>query len=239
MRRELRCASSAAIPSAAELRITLPGYCQKPVAATAADFTWCAVGVAAPYVLWRDAGNACSGTGTKKAESLASSSVFSYNRALTGPDQNTPVPGSTVTDGFFKAQTTYAYAVTAVTGAGELSGEIAKVTLGAITPNVINLSWISYPAASSFKIYGRDDGTSTNEGLRLIGTAAAGSTSFSDLGCATPGAGCSPAVVVSSSLPSPPLATISLSLAIDLTTADGKQRFRLRDDVVLRNSGRY
>jgi hypothetical protein len=44
---------------------------------------------------------------------------------------------------------------------------------------------------------------------------------------------------VDSSLASPPLATVSFALILDVTTADGRQRFSLEDDVVLRNSGRY
>jgi len=236
LRRELRCASSAAIPSAAELRITLPGYCQRPVVATAADFTWCVTGVAAPYVLWRYVGSSCSGTGVRKAESLSSSAVFSYNRAVAGPVLATPVPGSTVADGFFKPGT-YAYTVTAVTSNGEVSGSIQKVTISASTPNQITLSWAAYTGAVSYNIYGRDDGTTTTEGLRLIGNTT--TTSFVDLGCSTPAEGCSPAVIVNSSLRSPPLAIISFSVAIDLSTADGRQRFTVTDDVVLRNSGRY
>lgn len=238
LRRELRCASSAAVVSAAEIRITLPGYCQRPVVAAAADFTWCVKGTSAPYVLWRYVGSACSGTGVTKAEFLSSSTVFSYNRAVAGPVQtiSSPAVGATVADGFFKPGT-YAYAITALTSTGEISGSIKKVTITGATPNQITLSWGAYAGALSYNIYGRDDGSTTSEGLRLIGNTA--TTSFVDLGCATPADGCSPAVVVTSSLQSPPLATISFSVDIDLSTADGRQRFTVTDEVVLRNSGRY
>ena len=194
------------------------------------------VGVAAPYTLWRYVGSACSGTGVKKAESLSSSAVFGYNRSATGPVQTAPVAGATVADGFFKPGT-YSYAVTAVTSGGEVSGSIQKIPIAGVTPNQITLGWAPYIGATSYNIYGRDDGTSTSEGLRLIGNTTG--TSFVDLGCATPAEGCSPAVVVTSTLQSPPLGTISFALAVDLSTADGRQRFRLQDSVVLRNSGRY
>ncbi len=238
LRRELRCASSATLGTVnppAELKITLPGYCQRPVAATAADFTWCVKGTSAPYVLWRYVGNACSGAGVKKAESLSSSSVFSYNRATVVPAAAFAL-GPTVTNGFFKPGT-YAYTVTAVTSSGETSGAIVKVPVSGVTVNRVTLSWSAYTGATSYNIYGRDDGTTTSEGLRLIGSTNL--TSFDDLGCATPADGCSPAVVVTNLLPSPPLAIIGFSVAIDLTTADGRQRFTVTDDVVLRNSGRY
>jgi len=236
LRRELRCASAAPTVTASSLTITLPGYCQKPVAASAAPFTWCAVGASAPYSLWRYQGSTCSGTGVSKAESLASNALFTYNRASPGPVQNTPVAGSSVTDGFFKPGT-YSYAVTAVTSAGEISGAVAKVTITTGTPNQITVSWSPYTGALSYNVYGRDDGTFTNEGLRKLANTTL--TSYVDLGCATPAPNCSPAVVVDSSLASPPLATVSFALILDVTTADGRQRFSLEDDVVLRNSGRY
>ena len=235
LRRELRCASSA-VSSSSSLTVTLPGYCQKPVAAAPADFTWCAVGASAPYELWRYEGTTCSGAGRERADELVSSSIFSYNRANAGPDQNTPVAGASITDGYFKPGT-YSYVVTAVTAAGEISGEIKKLTITTGTPNEITVSWSPYTGASSYNVYGRDDGTFTNEGLRKLANTTL--TSWVDAGCVTPAASCSPVVVVNSSLASPPLATVRFALSFDVTTVDGRQRFSLADDVVLRNSGRY
>ena len=235
LRRELRCASSAVVTSPS-LTVTLPGYCQKPVATSPAQFTWCAVGAAAPYALWRYEGTACSGVGRERADDLVSDSIFSYNRANAGPVQNPLVAGASITDGYFKPGT-YSYAVTAVTAAGEISGAIEKLTITTGTPNEITVSWSPYTGASSYNVYGRDDGTFTNEGLRKLANTTL--TTWVDAGCATPAANCSPAVVVNSSLASPPLARVSFAMSFDVTTADGRQRFSLEDDVVLRNSGRY
>ena len=235
LRRELRCASSAVVTSSS-LTVTLPAYCQKPVATTAAQFTWCAVGTAAPYSLWRYEGTTCAGVGRERADELVSNSIFSYNRANAGPAQNPLVAGASITDGYFKPGT-YAYAVTAVTAAGEISGEIEKLTITTGSPNQITVSWSPYTGASSYNVYGRDDGTFTNEGLRKLANTTL--TSWVDAGCVTPAASCSPVVVVNSSLASPPLATVRFALSFDVTTVDGRQRFSLADDVVLRNSGRY
>lgn len=241
LRREIRCASAVTTPIAvSSITITLPGYCQKPPVAGSAPFTWCAVGASQPYALWRYAGTACSGTGVRKADSLVSNAIFTYNRNVAGPLQLTPLPGASVADGYFKPGIPYSYAVTAVTSAGEISGSVAQVTFATGSPNQITVRWNMYAGALSYNVYGRDDGSTTVEGLRKLNTApiSAGATSYVDLGCATPADGCSSAVVVSSALAAPPLATISFSLAFDVTTADGRQRFNLSDDVVLRNSGR-
>jgi prepilin-type N-terminal cleavage/methylation domain-containing protein len=239
LRREIRCASAVTASSPSSLTITLPGYCQKPVAVSAAPFTWCAVGGSVPYALWRYAGSSCTGTGTRKAESLASNAVFTYNRATAGPVQATPAAGPSVTNGYFQPGT-YSYDVTALVGGVEISGGIKSVPITTGSPNQITVSWASYPGAT-FKVYGRDDGSTTVEGLRLLTPTplVAGTTSYVDLGCAVPAAGCSPAVVVNSSMASPPLAMVGVSLVFDLTTADTRQRFRLADDIALRNSGRY
>ena len=244
LRREIRCASAVTTPIAASsITITLPGYCRKPPVAGSAPITWCAVGASQPYALWRYAGAACSGSGVRKADSLVSNSIFTYNRNVAGPVQLTPLAGTSVADGYFKSAT-YSYAVTAVTSAGEISGSIAQLTIAAGgaagAPNQITIRWNTYTGALSYNVYGRDDGSTTVEGLRKLNTApiSAGATSYIDLGCATPADACSPPVVVSSNLNTPPLATVGFSLAFDVTTADGRQRFNLSDDVVLRNSGR-
>ena len=239
LRREIRCASAVAVNSASSLTITLPGYCQKPAAASPASVTWCAAGASAPYTLWRYEGTACSGTGRRKAESLASSTIFTYNRATPGPVQASPVAGPSVANGYFKPGT-YSYDVTAVVSGGvEISGSIKSVTIPAGSPNEIALSWSSYPGAVSYNVYGRDDGTTTAEGLRRLATVPGGTTSYTDLGCAAPSDTCAPAVVVTSAMASPPLATVGILLAFDVTTGDARQRFTLADDIVLRNSGRY
>ena len=241
LRREIRCASTVVVNSAASLTITLPGYCQKPAAASAAPFTWCAAGASAPFALWRYAGSACTGTGLRKAESLASNAIFTYNRATAGPVQlpASPTPGPSVANGYFTPGT-YSYDVTAVVAGGvEISGAIKSTTIATGSPNQITLNWSAYPGAVSYNVYGRDDGTRTAEGLRRLATVSGGTTSYVDLGCAVPADSCAPAVVVTSAMASPPLATVSIVLPFDVTTANASQDFTLTDDIVLRNSGRY
>lgn len=221
LRREIRCASSVTAITPASLTVSLPGYCQKPVAASAATFTWCAVGAAAPYALWRYTGNLCSGTGRRTAESLSLNQVFTYDRgSIVSPPTLTPsTTGGTLGPG------TYAYDVTAVNAAGtEISGTINRIVIATGATNSVTISWSGYTGAVSYNIYGRDDGTRTTEGLRLLTNTA--STSHVDTGAAI------------TSTVSPPLGTVSVTLALDLTPVDGKQRFTLADDIVLRNSGR-
>ena len=73
-------------------------------------FTWCAVGGSAPYALWRYNGTACSGTGVRKAESLASNTAFTSNRGtvVPAPTLSGAATGGTLGPG------TYFYDVTAV-----------------------------------------------------------------------------------------------------------------------------
>jgi len=239
LRRELRCASDVIAVTPSRLTIELPGYCRKPPVAGTADVTWCAVGgpAPAPYALWRYASSSCSGTGVRKAESLVSNVIFAYNRSTSGPDITQLETGLSVTDGYFKPGT-YTYTVTAVTSGGEISGTPEQVTFATGSPNQITVRWDAYAGALSYNVYGREDGSRTVDGLRKLANVPAGSTSYVDFGCATRADGCSPAVVVDGSLASPPLAKIRFSLVFDVTTADGRQRFKLEDDVVLRNSGR-
>lgn len=232
LRREIRCGTAVTAVTTSSLTITLPGYCQKPVAATEAPFTWCTVGGGAPYELWRYSGTSCSGTGTRKAESLASNAVFTYNRSTAGPAQAPPVAGGLVVGGFFQPGT-YSYDVTAVVDAAgtEISGAVRSVTLVAgadksLAPSQITVGWTyaGPPAALSYNVYGRDNGATTAEGLRLLANTT--STSYIDVGGGF------------SSLKAPPLGTVNIALALDLTVADAKQRFTLADEIVLRNSGR-
>ena len=55
------------------------------------------------------------------------------------------------------------------------------------TTNTVTLSWSAYTdpsgaAATSYRIYGRDNGSTTAEGLRLLGTVTAPTTSYTDTG---------------------------------------------------------
>lgn len=229
LRREIRCAETVPTVTPSSLTITLPGYCQKPAAAAAAPFTWCTVG-AAPYALWRYAGTACSGTGIRRAESLASNAVFAYNRSVAGPTQALPVAGSAVTGGFFQPGT-YSYDVTAVIGGIEVSGSVQSVAVTtpnpSVSPSQITVSWTAPPGVvTGYKVYGRDDGSTTAEGLRLLADLPSSATSYVDVGGGF------------LSMASPPLGTVGISLVLDLTVADTRQRFTLGDDIVLRNSGR-
>ena len=226
LRREIHCASAVSTPiSASSLTITLPGYCQKPPVAGSALFTWCAVGAAPTWALWRYAGSSCSGTGRKMADSLSSNSLFTYNRASAGPVQNAPVP-NVVTGGAFKPGT-YTYDVTAVLASGlEVSGTPISKTILTGTASQITVSWAAYTGAVSYNVYGRDNNTAA--GLRKLASPPAGSTSYVD----------DYSVVVNSTLASPPLGTVGVSLVVDASPADTRQRFTLSDDIVLRNSGR-
>lgn len=221
LRREIRCASAAPAVSGSSLTITLPGGCQKPPGTTAAPFTWCTVGGSAPYALWRYEGASCSGTGRRVAESLASTSVFTYSRAavLAAPTLTASATGGTLAPG------TYSYVVTARDAAGkETSGTVRRVDVDAGATNTITVSWSTSPGAVSYNVYGRDDGTFTAEGLRLLANTTA--TSYTDTGSTPLGT------------QSPPLAVVGVTLVVDATPASPKQRFTLSDDIVLRNSGR-
>ena len=230
LRREIRCAAAVTTVSPNLLTITLPGYCQKPVTGAPAPFTWCTVGASAPYELWRYSGSSCTGTGIRRAESLASNAVFTYNRASAGPVQTTPVAGGWVAGGFFQPENTYSYDVTALTSAGtEISGSVQSLTIvpmadRSLSPSQITVSWSAYAGAVSYNVYGRDDGATTAEGLRLLTNTTL--TSYVDFGAGF------------ASVASPPLGTVGISLVLDLTVADTRQRFTLGDDIVLRNSGR-
>jgi hypothetical protein len=119
--------------------------------------------------------------------------------------------------------------VTAVDAAGnETSGAISRVTIDTDSTNTVTVDWAAYSGAVSYNVYGRDDGSTTPEGLRLLLGGIVSPLSFTDDGT----------VAVTSSSQSPPLATVGVSLVLDLTPVDGKQRFVLVDDIVLRNSGR-
>ena len=223
LRREIRCASAVdtLTMTPSRLTITLPGYCQKPAVTGSAPFTWCAVGTSAPYALWRYAGTACSGTGVRKAESLVSNALFTYNRAtvLAAPTLTPLATGGTLEPG------TYVYDVTAVDATGkETSGTHNSITFATGDTNSVTVSWTPHLGAVSYRVYGRDDGSTTVEGMRLLGTTV--TPLFVDTGAAF------------ASMAAPPLGTIGISLAFDASPANASQRFTLADDIVLRNSGR-
>jgi prepilin-type N-terminal cleavage/methylation domain-containing protein len=153
--------------------------------------TWCATTSGPPYLLKRYATNAsvptasCSGAGgALRTEWLVSSSVFSsYTRPTTvvaAPTFTTAATGGRIQPG------TYWYDVTAVTPNGEFSGTPTQATVPTgSTSNTITMSWGAYTdpsgaAATSYRIYGRDNGSITAEGLRMLATVS--TTSWTDTG---------------------------------------------------------
>jgi hypothetical protein len=77
--------------------------------------------------------------------------------------------------------------VTAVTPNGEFSGTTTPTTVSSGSTNAVTLNWSPYTdpsgaAATGYRIYGRDNGSTTAEGLRLLGTVGAGTTSYTDTG---------------------------------------------------------
>jgi prepilin-type N-terminal cleavage/methylation domain-containing protein len=160
--------------------------------AVTSPVTWCATtsgGV--PYKLKRYAGSAavagaaCTGAGGVTATRwLVSNSVFSsYTRtpSVVGAPTFSVSGGGTIQPG------TYYYDVTAVTPNGEFSGTPTSTSVASGSNNALTLSWSAYTdpsgaAATGYRIYGRDNGTTTAEGLRLLGTVGAGTTSWTDTG---------------------------------------------------------
>jgi prepilin-type N-terminal cleavage/methylation domain-containing protein len=169
--------------------------------------TWCATTSGPPYLLKRYATNlsvptaACTGAGgVQRTEWLVSSSVFS---SYTRPTTVVAAPTFTITTSGGRIQPgIYWYDVTAVTPNGEFSGTPTQVTVPAgSTTNRITVSWSAYTdpsgaAATSYRIYGRDNGNTTAEGLRLLTTVP--TTSWTDTG--------------------PPLTTLSSNVTLPSTT---------------------
>ena len=160
--------------------------------AVTSPVTWCATtSGAAPYQLKRYAGNAsvagatCTGAGgVVAAKWLVSSSVFS---SYTRPTSVVGSPTFAVGGGGTIPPSTYYYDVTAVTANGEFSGTTTSTTVSSGSTNSLTLSWSAYTdpsgaAATGYRIYGRDNGSTTAEGLRLLGTVGAGTTSWTDNG---------------------------------------------------------
>jgi hypothetical protein len=134
-------------------------------------------------------------------EWLVSSDVFSsYTRPATvvaAPTFSTATTGGRIQPGI------YWYVVTAVTPNGEFSGTPTQTTVPAgSTSNTITVGLSPYTdpdgeAATEYRIYGRDNGSTTAEGLRLLRTEPA-PTSWIDTG--------------------PPLTTLSSNVTLPNTT---------------------
>jgi prepilin-type N-terminal cleavage/methylation domain-containing protein len=226
LRREIHCASGVTSVSTTTLTVTLPSYCSSAPSG-GGSVSWCVSGATAPYTLKRYVGSTCSGSNVRTwANSLSSSAVFSYNRAsaslVPAPALTQAASGGTLGSG------TYKYDVTAVLASGvEMSGTIASVVVSSGSTNKITVSWSAYTGAVSYNVYGRDDGSDTAQGLRLLTSTT--STSYVDTG----------SVDTSTVLSGPPLATVSVALTTDKSPGSTSQQFSFSDDIVLRNSGRF
>ena len=153
--------------------------------------TWCTTTSAAPYQLKRYvgtasvAGAACTGAGGVTATRwLVSNAVFS---SYTRPATPVSAPTFSVSGGGTIQPGTYYYDVTAVTSNGEFTGTPTSTQVASGSTNTLTLNWSAYTdpsgaAATGYRIYGRDNGSTTAEGLRLLGTVGAGTTSYTDNG---------------------------------------------------------
>jgi prepilin-type N-terminal cleavage/methylation domain-containing protein len=232
LRREIHCASGVSSVSLTTLTITLPSYCATAPSG-GGSVTWCATGTSAPYALKRYPGSACSGAGgIQWIHSLSSNAVFTYNRSGTLMTAATGLVSGIASAKLTPA--TYAYDITAVVGTSEISGTVSPVVVSTGSTNQITLTWASYAGATAYNVYGRDDGSGSVQGLRLLatcpgGTGCVSSTSFVDQGT----------IDTTNIQTAPPLGSVSVSLTTDKTTASTSQDFSFGDDIVLRNSGRY
>jgi prepilin-type N-terminal cleavage/methylation domain-containing protein len=159
--------------------------------AVTSPVTWCATTSGPPYRLRRYAANAsvagaaCTGAGgVTTTKWLVSSSVFS---SYTRPPSVVGAPTFSVSGGGTIQPGTYYYDVTAVTPNGEFSGTTTATSVPSGSNNVVTLNWSPYTdpsgaAATGYRIYGRDNGSTTAEGLRLLGTVGGGTTSYTDTG---------------------------------------------------------
>jgi prepilin-type N-terminal cleavage/methylation domain-containing protein len=230
LRREIHCASAVTSVSSTALTVTLPSYCSSAPSG-GGSVSWCVSGAAAPYTLKRYVASSCSGANVRTwANSLSSNAVFSYNRTIlvSAPTLTVAATGGTLTSG------TYYYDVTAVLSTGvEISGTAASKIISSGSTNAVTVSWVAptgLPAGvsvSSYNVYGRDNGSNSAQGLRLLGNTTA--TSLVDNG----------SINTSTVTSGPPLATVSVSLATDKTPTSTSQQFSFSDDIVLRNSGRF
>lgn len=74
MRREIHCASSATLNSAASVTLVLPAQCPTGTG----NVTWCAVGTGSRFGLHRSTANPCDATDPQWADYLVNSTVFGY-----------------------------------------------------------------------------------------------------------------------------------------------------------------
>lgn len=91
LRREVHCATgvtqsgtTAVIGGVTHYKIaklTMPATC--PTSAGQTEITWCTIGSASSYTLWRYVGAACSGTGRPVASSLTVETPFAYSASST------------------------------------------------------------------------------------------------------------------------------------------------------------
>ena len=74
IRRETHCASQATVATSSSVTLTLASYCPTGTGSV----TWCTVGAANRFGLYRKAGTACDATGVKWADYLTTGAVFAY-----------------------------------------------------------------------------------------------------------------------------------------------------------------
>ena len=79
LRRETHCASQASVATSSSVTLTLASYCPTGTGSV----TWCTVGSAGRYGLYRKAGTSCDATGVKWADYLTTGSVFTYTAQST------------------------------------------------------------------------------------------------------------------------------------------------------------
>jgi prepilin-type N-terminal cleavage/methylation domain-containing protein len=96
LRREIHCANAVTMGTlpTSSITITLGKYCPSNTTGATASFTWCTVGAAAPYTLWRYTGTSCSGAGKPWVSNLTTPSgdLTTPPRVFTG--YTAPVNGS-------------------------------------------------------------------------------------------------------------------------------------------------
>ena len=214
LRREIRCASTLSPTGSptSSVTITLPSYCPTG----GGTVTWCtkdkngtsppAPG-AQPYTLWRYTGSAsCSLPGSPDPGTKWASNLV---------DSTSP---SVATGQIFDA--TVAPPVS--TGPTSLT---TPVTLPAATIDVGSTA--SFNSGPNGIIIGSSG---------VVSCAGTESARFTGCSGGQPGPYAAGTPVNSASTAAGPQITLSVSLAVDATPADTRQRFTLSDDIVLRNS---
>lgn len=121
---------------------------------SSSTITWCVptsgAGSSIPYNLNRFVGSCGSGTGVTWASSLFSNAIFSATVAPAASLASAS-SGGTLGSGV------YVYDVAPViSGAVELPGTPASLSIASGTTNKITLTWSAYSGAASYNVYGRD-----------------------------------------------------------------------------------